>query len=691
MRTFFEYLFGSVAKTKPWLGCLRLVVCGLLLGSFGYAHAQGGTIAFSPADFTGNYTGDILMIGNTSMTCSTVTGATGVASCIAARSATAPTLTDNDNNAHTMINVVTDPTAPSTTGVGFALNSSEATLTIPTGAKVLWAGLSWGAKSTSQTVPAIADKTKIKLKVPGSSTYQTISTTTYGDQGGGNSAYHAFIPITALVQAAGSGVYTVADVKTLPAATGLFGGWALVVVYELNSEPYRNLSVYSGFERINNKTKSFPITNILTPPVGTVIAKIGLIGYEGDFSDARDSAKLGGVTIPKPVDTLNPTTNLFNSTISRLGTRFSTKNPDYVNQLGYDIDMMDATGVLANNITSTSLDVTSSGDSFNLGMVAVAIDIYVPNLAASLTKTVKDANGGTVDPGDILEYTIAFSNTGADTATNVILKDNIPTDTTYVPNSLNIVAGPITGLMSDTGGNDQAEYDAVISPPRVFFRLGAGATSTAGGKLAAGVGTTVTFRVTVNATAAGKTITNNVTLEFNGSNTPTTLYTANASAAILVKSNATPLLTHQKTVLIISDPINGTTNPKNIPGAVSQYTITINNTGNGPVDINTLAIADPIPNSSELFTGNLSSGAPYIFTDGSLTSGLTCPFVALSSATDCVDFSKDSGATWTYAPATPYDPLVTNIRFKPTGAMNGDSIAGAPYPSFSLQFQTRLK
>lgn len=61
----------------------------------------------------------------------------------------------------------------------------------------------------------------------------------------------------------------------------------------------------------------------------------------------------------------------------------------------------------------------------------------VPLLFA--TKQVVLANDlgspGIVDPGDTLRYTITMYNNGAIPATNVLLSDNVPTNTTYVPNS----------------------------------------------------------------------------------------------------------------------------------------------------------------------------------------------------------------------------------------------------------------
>jgi hypothetical protein len=155
-----------------------------------------------------------------------------------------------------------------------------------------------------------------------------------------------------------------------------------------------------------------------------------------------------------------------------------------------------------------------------------------------------------------------------------------------------------------------------------------------------------------------------------------------------------PSLINLKTVTTISDPINNVTNPKNIPGAVVQYTINVNNASQGVVDSTTVSITDPIPINTEMFTGGLSATTPFTFTDGAPVSGLTCTFVSLASAADCIEFSNNGGATWTYTPsaASDYDPLVTNIRLRPTGVMSGDTTpVASPYPNYSISFKVRIK
>ncbi|HTO06407.1 MAG TPA: choice-of-anchor X domain-containing protein [Myxococcota bacterium] len=149
-----------------------------------------------------------------------------------------------------------------------------------------------------------------------------------------------------------------------------------------------------------------------------------------------------------------------------------------------------------------------------------------------------------------------------------------------------------------------------------------------------------------------------------------------------------------KSVATISDPIDGTTRPKSIPGAIKEYTITVTNQGAGASDANTIKLADAIPSQAELVVtdiGGAGSG-PVLFTQGSPTSGLTYTFTALNNGADSLEFSNNGGTTWTYSPTANgngTDPAVTNIRISPTGAFAGKS--GVTAPSFTIQFRIRIK
>lgn len=110
---------------------------------------------------------------------------------------------------------------------------------------------------------------------------------------------------------------------------------------------------------------------------------------------------------------------------------------------------------------------------------------------------------------------------------------------------------------------------------------------------------------------------------------------------------------------IISDPVNGTTNPKRIPDAIVQYCILISNSGSASAD----AVAA---------TDNLSG--PFTYTPGSMRSGSNCG----SAAT--VEDDNATGAD----ESDPYGASLTGSTITATAATLG------PAASFALTFQVTI-
>ncbi|MGD8926713.1 MAG: isopeptide-forming domain-containing fimbrial protein, partial [Thioalkalispiraceae bacterium] len=114
-----------------------------------------------------------------------------------------------------------------------------------------------------------------------------------------------------------------------------------------------------------------------------------------------------------------------------------------------------------------------------------------------------ETDGGTpgiVDPGDILKYTIVVTNYGGVQATGVQLVDMVPTDTTYIPNSVYLndlpVGNPDSGVSPLIAGIAISSSDLTPPVPQVGY-LSPGGTAT------------VTFEVEVNAgTPVGTVISN---------------------------------------------------------------------------------------------------------------------------------------------------------------------------------------
>jgi hypothetical protein len=144
-----------------------------------------------------------------------------------------------------------------------------------------------------------------------------------------------------------------------------------------------------------------------------------------------------------------------------------------------------------------------------------------------------------------------------------------------------------------------------------------------------------------------------------------------------------PALAVTKTSVPYSDPVNGTTSPKLIPGAVAEYTISATSPSAYTVTNNTIVVTDATPANMELVVN--TAGGPAAFTAGS--SGLTYTFTNLGSTTDRIDFSNNGGVSWTYTPVANgngTDPTVTHVRLRPGGTMAASS-------TFSFKVRYRIK
>ena len=141
-----------------------------------------------------------------------------------------------------------------------------------------------------------------------------------------------------------------------------------------------------------------------------------------------------------------------------------------------------------------------------------------------------------------------------------------------------------------------------------------------------------------------------------------------------------------KVSTVISDPVNGTTNPKAIPGATVEYLITVNNTGPGATDAGSVMVWDDGPADAKMCQ-IARVGGPVIYNDPTGTSGLTYTFTSLSSATDSLEFSNNGGTTFVYVPvadADGCDSAITDFRVRPGGAF-------AASRSFTLRVRYAVK
>jgi uncharacterized repeat protein (TIGR01451 family) len=573
---------------------LRSATIVLLIGVAAAVPAQAQRAFLSRYSNTA-VNGDIVLIGNMSVHCPLPASA----ACTTAQNGGAGT-----NNGFTPMAFVDVDSDATTT------NSSSATLSLPTGSTVLFAGLYWGA------VSAAGARSSALFATPTSGgAYTPIAATTLDAIG---SNYRGFRDVTALVAAAGNGVYTVAGLQA-SIANGAFGGWTLVVAYSNPVETTRNLNVFDGWLQANtaNSTLDISVTGLVTPLTGAVNSRLGLVVYDGDKGNADigggAAALLFGATTAtlNPVfDTNNPLSDIYNSTISDLGTLVGARNPPYGNTLGLDIDRFTPNTPLPNGATTAVVRVRGQDSDVNFpGVVTLATQVFVPNLQSSLTKTASDVNGGTLLPGDEILYTISGSNTGNDGAIANILTDAIPANTTYVAGTLQVVSGANAGAKSDTAGNDQAEFDSGNN--RVVFRLGTGANGANGGAILPTESFSVSFRVSVNTAVADSTvISNQAVLAYQSATLGQAATATSDGDAGASGTQPTTLTVVRRADLAVTKTDNQT---DCVAESIATYTLVVSNAGPA---IGDGAVLKDVPGVGLTLTGVSCTGA---------TNGAACP------------------------------------------------------------------
>ncbi len=149
-----------------------------------------------------------------------------------------------------------------------------------------------------------------------------------------------------------------------------------------------------------------------------------------------------------------------------------------------------------------------------------------------------------------------------------------------------------------------------------------------------------------------------------------------------------------KTSAAQSDPLNGTTNPKTIPGATVRYTVRVGNSDAAQiVDSNSLVVVDPVPAGTSLRVVDIAGAGsgPVRFIDSSPASGLNYVYSGPASATDDLAFSNDGGVSFTYVPTPDADGVDANVTHLRVSARGRPSCNAAPTPrSFELQFDVRI-
>lgn len=200
-------------------------------------------------------------------------------------------------------------------------------------------------------------------------------------------------------------------------------------------------------------------------------------------------------------------------------------------------------------------------------------------------------------PGDTLRYTLTVKNIGTENAVDVLLRDQVPANTTYVPNSTTLNGAAV----ADVDGGSPLAAGLLINAPENdtagFMRadVDAGADNVA----------TIVFDVTINDVRDGTIISNQGFVNGEGagsggfdekpSDDPATPQPDDPTIDIV---GAVPLLYALKTVELVEDNLS----PGIVdPGDVLRYTFVVSNAGG--VDATNVVLTDQLPNDTTYISG----------------------------------------------------------------------------------------
>ena len=443
--------------------------------------ANGQVVEDFDIRFQAQQNGGIQFLANTTMFCGTGTA------CTNAQQAMPITGWPQDNNNGHSMQYYDGDNDPDT------WCSSSDSLALGPCAQVDFAGLYWAGRLGNGFVPNEDLRDQVKIRANENEPYTDVVAEEEFEFDASNvDNYCCFADITDWVaNNPGNARYSVANVIA-DQDNSSWGGWVLVIVYADALEPMRNLTVFDGLAMItsgwgggnDNSTVDVPISGFLTPPAGPVDFQLGVVAYDGDRGEGGDQLGFDGTGAFEYIsDATHDIDNVFNSTHSSNGVMNPWREPAFNNTLGHDANVFvpDNSGFeyLTNNATEAEIRVTTGGESITVQVITSVVDVYEPDLRA--TVYIEDVNGGIAEPGDILEYTVVGKNLGSDVAVDVYMEMGLDLRTTFVSGSLEWVAGPQTGWMTDGTGDDEGEY--LLADELVRVRVGAGANALDGGLL----------------------------------------------------------------------------------------------------------------------------------------------------------------------------------------------------------------
>ena len=313
-------------------------------------------------------------------------------------------------------------------------------------------------------------------------------------------------------------------------------------------------------------------------------------------------------------------------------------------------------------VAQTVINSSPTGNS-TPGVGLGADTAFVVDRLVNFTLTTVDTTAIVGTPGQTsLITTFLVTNTGNSTESYNALAANVLGGTVFTTNidtidvaNIKVYFGPdattaynagtaVAAALAPDIAQDTGRRIFVLADLPVAATNGAGANVRLSVKAAAATSLGATLETATNAadTAGAVDVVISASVASTAGSVTTSLKTADSGYAVQA-----PTLSVAKSEVVISDPVNGLTNPKAIPGATVEYTLSITNTG--AVAANGVSFTDPVSTVLTLLQ-NTYSGTNNV----SITANGTTRFcVAEAGADGNADGCLFSANTLTVNPSTP--------------------------------------
>ena len=332
-------------------------------------------------------------------------------------------------------------------------------------------------------------------------------------------------------------------------------------------------------------TRTLTITGTVTATAGATVSNIAEVSASSTFDP--DSIPGNGAAGEDDFDTAAFTVS---------GTRVAGTPPTLVCPVGTTVHDWDGV-TWAAGTTSGSYALTAIGTmNFNIGISGGTFLNNATYGGQSPTRQNIVTGGLTPAQYSIFEIADFASQSGAITST-ISLPTAVP-GVQFRVFDIDYAAGQFADRLTVTGSFNGSPVTPTLTNGVSNYVIGNSAYGDATSADASANGNVV---VTFNAPVDTITITY-------GSHSLAPADPGQQGAALhdILFCRPTANLTIAKTSSIISDPTNGTTDPKAIPGATMRYCILVTNNGSGTAT--GIAIADPLPASTTYVVGSLRSG-----------------------------------------------------------------------------------